>query len=315
MYKRQTLTDDPANRLAFPKPEGYDARDYELLLRTLEAGSRHVFQKFDRLPNRKTDTNNAGPFSTDAIGMNYEYPEASDARRREIVAAHERYQKGYFWFLANDPRVPEDVRRRMGRWGLAADEFLDNGGWPHQIYVREARRMRGHFVMTEREIRGRAPTPEPVAMGSYNIDSHNTQRYVARDADGNASVRNEGDVQIPLSRPYPISYGAIVPRAEECENLLVPVAVSASHIAYGSIRMEPVFMALAQSAATAAAIAIDRDLPVQAVPYDLLRERLLADGQVLRSRDPRPLWVALGSSGLAAVLLALAVVVRRRRAG
>jgi hypothetical protein len=278
---RMCLTDVPSNRVPFPKPVGYDPLQYELLLRELEAGSRHVFGKFDPAPNGKTDTNNSGSFSTDNIGMNYDYPEASYARRREIIAEHIAYQQGYFWFLTNDPRVPEDVRTRMAGWGLAKDEFVDNGHWPHQIYVREARRMVSDFVITEPHVRRQKPTPDPVGMGSYNMDSHNVQRYVARDEAGRAFARNEGDIQVSPGGPYPISYRAIVPRVGECENLLVPVAVSASHIAYGSIRMEPVFMILGQSAATAAGLAIDASLPVQRVPYEALRERLLADGQVL----------------------------------
>ena len=213
--------------------------------------------------------------------MSYDYPEASYARRSEILAEHERYQKGYFWFLCNDPRVPADVRERMGRWGLAADEFLDNEGWPHQIYVREARRMLGEFVMTERCLRGLEPTPEPVGMGSYNMDSHHVQRYVAHDEDGSAYVLNEGDIQVSPGRAYPIARGALLPRRSECTNLVVPVAVSASHIAYGSIRMEPVFMILGQSAATMAVLALEGELAVQDLPWPQLRARLLADGQVL----------------------------------
>jgi len=278
---RICLTNVAANRVPFPKPAGYDPLQYELLLRDLQAGSRHVFGKFDPAPNGKTDTNNHGSFSTDNIGMNDDYPEASYERRREIIAEHAAYQQGYFWFLVNDPRGPEDVRTKMGQWGLAKDEFPDNGHWPHQIYVREARRMVADVVVSEGHVRRTTPTPDPVGMGSYTMDSHHVQRYVAHDETGRAYARNEGDIQVSPGGPYPISYRAIVPRQEECENLLVPVAVSASHIAYGSIRMEPVFMILGQSAATAAALAIDGGLTVQEVPYDALRERLLADGQVL----------------------------------
>jgi hypothetical protein len=278
---RLCMTNVPANRVPFPKPASYDPLDYELLLRDLQAGSRHVFGKFDPAPNGKTDTNNHGSFSTDNIGMNYDYPEASYGRRREIIAEHAAYQQGYFWFLTHDPRVPEDVRTKMGQWGLPKDEFVDNGHWPHQIYVREARRMVSDFVVAEPHVRGSTPTPDSVGMGSYNMDSHHVQRYVAHDESGRAYARNEGDIQESPGGPYPISYRAIVPRVGECENLFVPVAVSASHIAYGSIRMEPVFMILGQSAATAAALAIDAGLPVQQVPYTALRERLLADGQVL----------------------------------
>jgi FAD-dependent oxidoreductase family protein len=283
---RTCLTNVPANRVPFPKPEGYDPKQYELLLRTLLASSRHVFGKFDPVPNGKTDTNNHGSFSTDNIGMNYDYPEASYERRREIIKEHESYQKGFYYFLCNDARVPQDVRERMSKWGLSKDEFTDNGNWPHQIYVREARRMIGEGVVTELHLRLLKQTQDSVGMGSYKMDSHNTQRYVARDADGNAYARNEGDIQISPGGPYPIGYGALVPKSGECDNLLVPVCVSSSHIAYGSIRMEPVFMVLGQSAATAAGMAIDAGVPVQKVDYSKLRTRLLADGQLLKFDRP-----------------------------
>jgi hypothetical protein len=274
---RLCLTDHPDNRLPFPKPEGYDPRQYELLLRVFAAGWRETFQKFDAIPNRKTDTNNHGPFSTDNIGMNYDYPEASYARRREILQEHERYQKGWLYFIANDPRVPGEVRDEMRKWGLAKDEFRDNGGWPHQIYVREARRMLGAFVMTEHQLLKSKPTPDPVGMGSYTIDSHNVQRYVTPDG----GVQNEGDIGVSTNGPYSIAYGALVPRRGTVANLLVPVCVSSSHIAFGSIRMEPVFMVLGQSAATAAALALDAGVAVQDLPYARLRERLVKDGQIL----------------------------------
>lgn len=274
---RMCLTDHPGNRVPFPKPEGYDARQYELLLRIFNAGWRETFQKFDRIPNQKTDTNNHGPFSTDNIGMNYDYPEASYERRRQIIREHEQYQKGLLWFIANDPRVPGDVRTAFGKWGLAKDEFRDNGNWPHQIYVREARRMIGRYVMTENELLKKRATPEPVGMGSYGIDSHNIQRYITPEG----YVQNEGDIGVSTNGPYQIAYGALAPKKEEVENLLVPVAVSSSHIAYGSIRMEPVFMILGQSAATAAALAIEGRTAVQEVPYARLEQRLRRDGQIL----------------------------------
>jgi hypothetical protein len=278
---RLCLTQVPENRVEFERPEGYDPARYELLARALEKGWDEVFHKFDPIPNAKTDTNNHGPFSTDNIGMNYDYPEASYQRRRAIIAEHEQYQKGLLYFLANEGRVPEPIRSEMARWGLAKDEFTDNGNWPHQIYVREARRMIGEYVMTEHDCLGTRDTPRSVGMGSYTADSHNVQRYVTPEG----FVQNEGDVGVTLPAPYRISYGTIVPKAGEVENLLVPVAVSASHIAFGSVRMEPVFMILGQSAATAAAMAIDGEIPVQDVPYDALRERLRADGQVLRVED------------------------------
>ena len=274
---RMCLTDVPENRIPFAKPDGYDPKQYELLLRVFEAGWRETFEKFDALPNRKTDTNNHGPFSTDNIGFNYDYPEATYTRRREILHEHEVYQKGWLYFIANDPRVPKEVRETMQRWALPKDEFLDHRGWPHQIYVREARRMIGQYVMTENELMKKRPTPDSVGMGSYSIDSHNVQRYITPEG----YVQNEGDIYAPLKAPYEIAYGSLTPKRDEIENLLVPVCVSSSHIAFGSIRMEPVFMILGQSAATAAAMAIDGDSSVQDVPYSKLRERLLQDGQVL----------------------------------
>jgi hypothetical protein len=274
---RMCLTDHPENRVPFPKPEGYDPNQYELLLRIFDTGWRETFQKFDPIPNHKTDTNNHGPFSTDNIGMNYDYPEGSYERRAEILKEHRTYQQGLMYFIANDPRVPEEVQTEMQRWGLAKDEFTDNGNWPHQIYVREARRMIGNYVMTEHDILGKRDVPEPVGMGSYTMDSHNVQRYVT--AEGHA--QNEGDIGVSAGDPYTISYGSLTPKREDCENLLVPVAVSSSHIAFGSIRMEPVFMILGQSAATAACLALDEEVPVQELPYETLRERLLADDQRL----------------------------------
>ncbi|WP_236980974.1 FAD-dependent oxidoreductase [Membranihabitans maritimus] len=274
---RTCLTNHPENRVSFPKPEGYDSTQYELLARVFQAGWKDWFNKFDPIPNRKTDTNNHGPFSSDNIGMNYDYPEASYQRRQEIIEEHEQYQKGLYWFVANDPRVPEDIQSEMREWGLSKDEFTDNGNWPHQIYVREARRMIGDFVMTENELLKKAPTPKPVGMGSYTMDSHNVQRYIKPDG----FVQNEGDIGVSTKGPYSISYGSLIPRKDECENLLVPVCVSASHIAFGSIRMEPVFMILGQSAAAAATLAIDQGIAVQDVNYDELKKVLEDKGQVL----------------------------------
>ena len=274
---RMCLTRVPENRLAFSKPAGYDATQYELLLRVLNTEWREVFQKFDPIPNDKTDTNNHGPFSTDNIGMNYDYPEASYARRKEIIREHEIYQKGLMYFMANDARVPQDVRSEMSQWGLAKDEFTDNENWPHQIYVRESRRLIGQYVMTEHDCLVERHAPDSVGMGSYAMDSHNVQRYVTEQG----TVQNEGDIGVRPKHPYRIAYGSLVPKRGECANLLVPVCLSSSHIAYGSIRMEPVFMILGQSAATAAVMAIDGNIAVQDVDYQQLRERLLADKQVL----------------------------------
>lgn len=288
---RACFTRDPANRVPFPQPEGYDPKQYELLLRILQADWGEFFYKFDPIPNLKTDTNNHGPFSFDNIGYNYDYPEASYERRREIIAEHRRYQQGLLWFVANDPRVPAAVRERLSEWGLAKDEFTDNGNWPHQLYIREARRMVGHYVMTENELRKFRPTPDSVGMGSYTIDSHNVQRYITPEG----YVQNEGDIGVSTNGPYAIAYGSLVPKAGEARNLTVPVAVSASHIAYGSIRMEPVFMILGQSAATAAMLALEGGVALQDLPYETLRARLVADGQILDYTPPPPPPVAPAS--------------------
>jgi len=280
---RMCLTKLPENRVAFAKPAKYDPKQYELLLRVFEAGWRETFQKYDPIPNAKTDTNNHGPFSTDNIGMNYDYPDATYERRKEIWQEHREYQQGLLYFMANDPRMPEDVRKAVAEWGLAKDEFKDNGNWPHQMYIREARRMIGKYVMTEHELTKKRPTPESVGMGSYTIDSHNIQRYITPEG----YVQNEGDIGVSTNGPYQISYGSLVPKKGQTANLLVPVCLSSSHIAYGSIRMEPVFMILGQSAATAAVMAIEAGQAVQDVPYDKLRERLLADGQVLEFQPAR----------------------------
>lgn len=281
MY-RLCLTDVAANRVALEKPRDYDPMNYQLLARYFAKGFDQVFRKFDRIPNGKTDVNNWGALSFDAIGLNYPYPTASYAERDRIRAAHMSYQRGLLWFLGHDPQVPARIRSEMLRWGYCRDEFTRNNYWPREIYVREGRRMVSDFVMAEPQLRGDKPTPEPVGMGSYNMDSHNVQRIV----DARGFVRNEGNIEISPGHAYPISYRAIVPKAGQAKNLLVPVALSASHIAYGSIRMEPVFMILGQAAATAASLAIDDKAPVQEIPYDDLRRDLLAHGQILSLASP-----------------------------
>ena len=281
---RMCMSNVPENSVPFPKPQGYDERRYELLFRNFEAGDLRFPMKPDMMPNGKTDTNNNCAFSTDNIGMNYDYPDADYARRAAIVKEHEVYQQGLMWTLANHPRVPESIRQEMSKWGLAKDEFVDNGNWPHQMYVREARRMVSDFVMTELDCRRIHVAMDSIGMGSYNMDSHNVQRYVTSEG----FVQNEGDVQVSPGGAYLISYRSIVPRVGEAENLLVPVCLSSSHIAYGSIRMEPVFMVLGQSAATAAVLAMDRKISVQDVPYEALKARLVADKQVLVWIGKRP---------------------------
>ncbi|MCU0716103.1 MAG: FAD-dependent oxidoreductase [Pirellula sp.] len=288
---RMCLTNHAPNRVPFPKPEGYDAKNYELMRRVLLAGWREGFAKFDPVPNFKTDTNNHGPFSTDNIGMNYDYPTASYERRKEIIEEHRRYQQGLMYFLANDPNIPEDVRKVFAEWGLAKDEFVDNGNWPHQLYIREARRLVGEMVMTEKEILKENPVKDSVGMGSYTIDSHNVQRYVTPEG----FVQNEGDIGVSTRGPYPISMRSLMPKKSEASNLLVPVCLSSSHIAFGSIRMEPVFMILGESASTIASLAIRNKTDVQSVSYDEVRPLLLKNGQVLEYEEKLPEDIAVAS--------------------
>ncbi len=274
---RMCMSNVAENRVPFVKPDDYDPAQYELLLRNFEAGDYRVPLHWLMMPNGKTDTNNNGAFSTDFIGMNYDYPEASYEEREQIVQAHLHYQQGLMWTLANHPRVPQAVRDELSVWGMAKDEFAATDHWPHLLYIREARRMVSDVVMTERDCRRERVIADPVGLGSYNMDSHNTQRYVNE----KGLAANEGDVQVSPQGAYLISYRSIIPARGETTNLLVPVCLSASHIAYGSIRMEPVFMILGQSAATAAVLAIEEKCGVQALAYDKLSKRMIEDGQVL----------------------------------
>ena len=273
---RMCTTDVPENRRDWEKPANYDERWYELALRNVEAGEDRFSWNPVAMPNRKTDTNNNFAISTDFIGQNWDYADADYATRAKIWQAHEDWQKGLMWTYAYHPRVPEKMRLAFQKLGLAKDEFLDNGNWPRQLYIREARRMISDYVMSEKNCRRVEIIEDSVGMGAYQMDSHHIQRFVTKEG----FVRNEGDIQVG-SKPYPVSYRTIRPKASECTNLLVPVCMSASHIAYGSIRMEPVFMVLGQSAATAAGLAIERGTSIQAVDYGALKERLLASGQML----------------------------------
>ena len=278
---RMCTTDVPESRRAWEKPANYDPQWFELLLRNFDAGDLRVPWHPSWLPNRKTDTNNNFAISTDFIGQNWAYPEADYATRARIWRAHEDWQQGLMWTLANHPRVPEKVRAEFQRLGLAKDEFTENNNWPRQLYVREARRMISEYVMTEKNCQRHEVAADSVGMGAYNMDSHNIQRYVTPEG----FVRNEGDVQVRV-RPYPISFRSLRPRASECTNLLAPTCLSSSHIAFGSIRMEPVFMVLGQSAATAAVHAIDERTTIQNLDYAKLQKRLLADGQMLDFASP-----------------------------
>lgn len=274
---RMCMSNAPANRVPFPKPDNYDEARYELLFRNFEAGDMRFPMKPDMMPNGKTDTNNNCAFSTDYLGGNYEYPDASYADRAAIIRDHEDYQKGLMWSLANHPRVPESIRKEMSQWGLPKDEFVDNGNWPHQLYIREARRMVSDYVVSELDCRRVRVAEDSVGLGSYNMDSHNVRRFVT--AEG--FVQNEGDIQVSPGGPYLISYRSIIPSKDQISNLAVPAALSSTHIAFGSIRMEPVFMILGQSAATASVLAMESKVAVQSLPYAKLRERMLQDGQVL----------------------------------
>jgi hypothetical protein len=280
---RMCLTDVKENMIPIEKPIGYDELEYELLFRNFEAGETRIPWLPHMMPNRKTDTNNRWGFSTNKIGINYEYPNGNYAVRESIIAEQEHYQKGLMWTLANHPRVPQNIRDELIKWGLPIDEFTNNGHWPDQIYVREARRMTGDYVMTENDCRRITIADQSIGMGSYTMDSHNVQRYITR----MGCVQNEGNIEVWAGGAYAIPYGSILPKRHECENLLVTCAMSASHIAYGSIRMEPVFMILGQSAATAASMAIDTNTALHEVSYPRLREKLLADKQFLNPDTER----------------------------
>jgi len=286
---RMTLTDHPENRIPFAKPKGYNELEYELLFRNYEAAEGPIEEMYPYgdplvpwintpMPNRKTDTNNQKGFSTDFIGQNYNYPEASYEEREKIVKNHRRYQQGLMWTLAYHPRIPEKVRAVVSKWGTCKDEYDRKDGWQEQLYIREARCMISDYVMTQRNCEGLKVAEDPIGLGAYGMDSHQVKRYV----DVNGFVQNEGNVEAPVSGPYPVSYRSIVPKIAECNNLLVPVCVSATHIAYGSIRMEPVFMVLGQSAATAACLAIEKGIEIQKIDYEHLKSRLLVDQQILQ---------------------------------
>ena len=274
-YNFRMFLSSAEDRIPFPKPPGYDPARYALLARYL---ARHPHVPFQL---REGDSNNTGGFSTDYIGGSDAWPEADYPTREKIFQDHVNYQQGLMFFAANDPSVPADLRQKVSRFGLAAGEFVQTGGWPHQLYIREGRRMVSDYVMTEHNCLGKVVAEDGIGLASYNMDSHNCRRIVI---DG--KVRNEGDVQVKCPRPYPVSYRSIVPRANECTNLLVPVCLSSTHIAYGSIRMEPVFMVLGQSAAVAGSMAIGAGIPVQKVKYPKLRAKLVEMGQIVQWTPP-----------------------------
>lgn len=280
---RVIATNNPDNRLAWPKPANYDPKRYELLIRdiletTKKDGRPPVFNEVSLIaliPNQKADFNNRGGFSSDYIGKNYEYPEGSYATRARIWQEHIDYQQGFYYFLANDPRVPATLQQEVRTWGLAKDEFADTGHWPHQLYVREARRMVGEFVLTQKDMQTELTKPDVIGMGSYNSDSHNVQRFV----NARGMAENEGDMQVAV-KPYQIPYRMLTPKEGEAANLLVPVCFSASHVAYSSARMEPQYMILGHAAGVAIAMAAQGNQAVQQIPVPELQKRLRAEGAV-----------------------------------
>jgi len=274
---RLCLSKDPNNQIPFTEPVGYDRSYYELAARYYATGYVPGFWKFDALVNDKVDMNNEGGFSSDFIGGNHDFPEASYAEREKIFQAHVQHIKGLLWFWKQDSSVPAEYQEPYQQWGWTADEFADCGGFSHALYVREARRLVGDLVMTEHHCRSQEIVEDAIGMAAYTMDSHNCQRFVTKDG----LVKNEGDVQIHSGPPYPISYRSIIPKRGECENLVIPFCLSASHIAFGSIRMEPVFMILAESGLHAISIALRDGSAVQDVSYDVLKADLLAAGQVL----------------------------------
>jgi hypothetical protein len=279
---RLCLTQNTTNQIPFAKPDNYDPSKYILLARAMKKMSTNINEYLLPawgMPEDKIDVNNKGPLSTDMIGANYEYAEGDYDTRARIWKEHEDYTKGLMYFMANDESLPEEFRKQIQALGWAKDEFVENGGFPTQLYIREARRLNGEYIMTQHNCQGEETVGDGVGMAAYGMDSHNCRRIVI-----NGMVKNEGDVEYGGFPPYPISYRSIAPKREECTNLLVPVCVSSTHIAYGSIRMEPVFMVLGQSAAVAACMAIDAQTSVQTVDVTALRKKLdedpLLDGSV-----------------------------------
>ena len=282
-YNFRMCFSEAPNRLVFALPPGYDAGRYRLLARLIAARGNpplNTLLSIGRLPNGATDINNNGAFSTDYIGGSWDYPNASYARRDEIWREHKKYTQGLFYFLANDPSVPAPLRTEMNSWGLCANEFTDSDHWPRQLYIREDRRMVGEYVMVQKDLQTDLTKPDPIGMGSYNSDSHNVERI----ADPDGFVRNEGDMQVPV-KPYQVPYRVMLPKRSEVTNLLVPVAFSASHVAYSSVRMEPQYMILGQAAGVAAAMAIQGKRAVQEIDAHALTEKLHAQGAVISPLD------------------------------
>ncbi len=287
---RMCLTDDPNNQVPFPKPPGYNPTRYELLARFLKEAGRVAgrplalidVMKPDNLgKHRKTDVNNNGAFSTDYIGGSWDYPNGDYKTRERVWQEHYNYIAGFFYFLANDLQVPKELQAELRQWGLAKDEFVDTSNWPHQLYVREARRMVGEYVMTQKDIQDELTKPDVIGMGSYNSDSHNIQRIV----NDEGFVENEGDMQVPV-KPYQIPYRILLPKRNEATNLLVPVCFSASHVSYSTVRMEPQYMIIGQAAGVAAKLAIEKKTAVQDVETKTLSTKLREQRAVFEWKPP-----------------------------
>ncbi len=285
---RMTLTDHPENRIPFKKPENYNELEYELLFRNYEAAEGPIEEMYSygdplvpwinsKMPNRKTDTNNQKGFSSDFIGQNWDYPEASYEERERIEERHRQYQQGLMWTLAYHPRIPEKVRDIVSQWGTCKDEYEREDGWQQQLYIREARRMLSAYVMSQKNCEGIETVEDPIGMAAYGMDSHQVKRYV----NSEGYVSNEGNVEAHVKAPFPISYRSIVPIKEECCNLIVPVCLSSTHIAFGSIRMEPVFMILGQSSALIACLALDEGKAVQDLEYSRIKTELIKEAQII----------------------------------
>jgi hypothetical protein len=293
---RVCITNVPDNRVPFEKPANYDPLHFELLARwittmkvppkpgtstiglvALAGDNKNLVLSFHRVPNLKTDSNVASEFGTDYLGRSWAWADGDYATREALWQEHKDHIQGLLWFLANDPRCPEPVRTEMQKWGLAKDEFVENGNWPFQLYVREARRMISDYVMTEHDARGARVAEDPVALASYTSDSHGVTLFLNEKG---VLCREKGF--FVRTGVFPISYRAIRPRRGEGDNLIVPTALSSSHAAFGPMRMEPVFMMLGQAAGTAASLAIDEKTTVQDLPYEKLRDKLLADQAILK---------------------------------
>lgn len=277
---------DPDNQVPITKPEGYDPINYELLGRYLEANPdvRKVFDLY-KIPGNKLDGNNAMTMQI-SLGMvegALGYPEGTPQEREAILQNHRAYSEGLFYFLKTDKRVPKHIRERMNRIGYAKDEFKNNGNFPPVFYVREARRMEGAYFLTQHDIETSNTKPDSIGVGSFPIDSHDCQRIALKDG----GFLDEGTIYPyrmktrKIGYPYEMPYRAITPKESECENLLVPVCLSASHVALSSVRVEPTWMVLGQAAGVAASIAAEDSKPVQEVPYGRLSEQLKAQGQIL----------------------------------